>query len=278
MIPFGSDSNPQGPMSSYGVRPGKAAFQYDGPLWRQDLHMLFYTTTHEAITKVLPSPLEPNHDLPPICMAACWITDMRLADGRKHNYVGASLNPACRYKDTTGQYCSFEYIDGVNGDKTAGAEIILLVGQAFGCNKKLGNVTIHAYGDAHHISCERRGQRILDARYGNFTPASDMQGFFEDNPHIGAFLMAGRSLGVREVPKTDHSGYDIRSVVGMGHAMGGDVREFSIGEGSLDLRGSETDPVNILEVVEYGPAIRIEQYKGKEIWTEAEEIERLPTE
>ncbi len=274
MIPFGDDLNPQGPLSSYGVRPGPNAFNYEGPLWRQDLHILFYTTTHAAISQVLPSPLEPNYDLPAICMVVCWNTEMKLADGRNHNYTGVSLNPACRYKDVTGQSCTFEYIDGVNGDKTAGADAILLAGQNMGCNKKLGNVTISPYGDEHVLSCERRGKRILEARYGNFKPVDNIQEIFMKNPALAAVL-AGRSLGVREVPKPDYSGYDIRSVVAMGHAMG-DIKEIAVGDGSLLLEGLETDPVNLLKVVEYGPALRIKQYTGKEIWTGTEEIERLP--
>jgi hypothetical protein len=274
MISFGDDLNPRGALALYGVKPGPAAFKYDGPLWYQDLHILFYTTTHEAIASVLPEPLEPNYELPPICMVVSWRTEMKLADGRNHNYVGTSLNPACRFKDVAGQSCVFEYVDGINGDKTAGVEIVQAAGINMGCNKKLGNITLQPCGDEHVVSCERRGQKLIEARYRNFQHVDDISAVFAQNPALAAVL-AGRSLGVREVPKPDHSGFDIRSVVAMGHAMG-NISEISVGEGSLELGHSETDPVDLLEVVEYGPAIHMKQSTGKEVWSQTEELERLP--
>ncbi|MDE0951180.1 MAG: acetoacetate decarboxylase family protein [Halioglobus sp.] len=275
MTAFGDDLNPRGALSIYGAKPNDSAFQYEGPLWHQDLHILFYTTTHEAIAKVLPNPLEPNYDLPPVCMAVSWQTEMRLADGRNHNYVGISLNPACRFKEVSGQCCVFEYVDGIDGDKTAGAEIVQTIGINMGCNKKLGNITRKPDGNEHVMTCERRGQPLIEARFRNFKHVEDISPVFAENPALAAVL-AGRSLGVREIPKPNHNGFDIRSVVAMGHAMG-NISEISLGEGSLELWHGETDPVDLLEVVEYGPAIHMKQSTGSEVWTNTEELERLPT-
>ena len=96
--PFGTYFNPAGYMNVYGTRAGKMSMEYEGNFMETESYVAIFESTYEAIAKWLPAPLEPDRDIPPFVMFVYWDTDCAgFADGRRNQYRGCALLPACKY-------------------------------------------------------------------------------------------------------------------------------------------------------------------------------------
>ncbi len=289
--PFGTYFNPAGYMNVYGTRAGKKSMEYDGNFMEHETWAGCFESTYEAIAKWLPAPLEPDRDIPPLVMFVYWDTDFAgFGDGRRNCYRGAALLPACKYvgEDGTivkGNLCAVEYVDGVDGDKTAGAEMILAMGGNKGCNKKLGNFTVKKYGDGLKYTCERRGTTLITAEYGRCYPikpemASNAK---VDDPNVQAALdmMARPTLGLREVPNVDHRGYTARSIVELGSTWSPTSKIYYMASGGsckVTFGHLETDPLDLFapDGVTMHNVTHVIKDNPKSSWLGCKEVVKLP--
>ncbi len=289
--PFGTYFNPAGYMNVYGTRAGKKSLEYAGNFMETESYVAVFESTYEGIAKWLPSPLEPDRDLPPFVMFVYWDTDCAgFADGRRNQYRGCAFLPACKYDapDGTkvrGNLCAVEYVDGMDGDKTAGAEMILAMGGNKGCNKKLGNIIAKKWGDTAKFTCERRGTTLVTAEFSSARQitaamASEAKAATERDQQVLS-MMARPTLGLREVPTVDHRGYTARSIVELGSTFHPDNKIFYMAAGGtcrLKLGHLETDPLDLFapeEILIEGTNHVIKD-NPKTSWLGCKELVQLP--
>ena len=265
---FGTDLAPGGLSNLIGVRPGKC-FSYEGPAMPGMTYMILcFTTTHEAIKQVvLPWPLEPAPDLPPTCIVSFGVNpNNRGIDGRTVGYSMVMFSAIAQYKGTRG-IAGFEYIDGINGDKTVPGDLLTAWGIYFGMLKKLADIRVIPDGDELVVTCDRRGVRLvtLRFRFKEEIPA-------EQSPLLGAI---DKALTVREIPSVDFKGYVDRSVcvVDTGVQV---PNKIWAAEGSIELGHLELDPLDALKVVKLGPAFIYTIDVPKETFSEMYVLEKLP--
>jgi len=289
--PFGTYFNPAGYMNVYGTRAGKMSMEYEGNFMETESYVAIFESTYEAIAKWLPAPLEPDRDIPPFVMFVYWDTDCAgFADGRRNQYRGCALLPACKYvgEDGTvvkGNLCAVEYVDGIDGDKTAGAEMILAMGGNKGCNKKLGNIVAKKWGDSFKFTCERRGTVLVDAEFTSCKPVKPQMAseakVADAKAQAVLNMMARDTLGLREVPNVDHRGYTARSIVKLGSTYHPDNKIFYMAAGgtcNIKFGHLETDPVDLFapEGVSVGGVTHVIKDNPKTSWLGCEEVVKLP--
>jgi hypothetical protein len=84
---FGSDKNPSGLMKVYARRPGFAEPYSMNSYDDMEVTSVTFTTTHEAIKQILPPPLEPASDIPPMVAAVLLHAPVfRARDGENRPY------------------------------------------------------------------------------------------------------------------------------------------------------------------------------------------------
>jgi acetoacetate decarboxylase len=229
-------------------------YPYKGLMSRDTtLYMLTYTTTHEAIKKVLTPPLEPMLDMPPV--VTVWIghaRHWRWFNGKLSHYWEFGFFIPCRYKDYMGVTPMWTLMDSPTGDQTEGGELGMVSGrEVTGWMKSMGNVRIGGTGDQVHGTCDVRGVRII-----TFDIETPEEITTDQLPTSGV----DQFLFVKEIPNCNFTGYDVRKVIGMksGFLSRPDaVYNLRKGTGSVQYGHLETHPVDILEVVEPGPAYQL---------------------
>jgi acetoacetate decarboxylase len=247
MAEFNTDMYPSGMLWLYGRRPGTES-PYEGAFYRNvTLNFLSYTTTEDAIKKVLPPPLEPIPDTPPVIFA--WSGHARYHrgwNGKQHHYVELGFYLPCKYKNYKGLTNAFTYLDSPTGDKTEGGELGAIAGRELtGWMKRIGNVKHAGSGDQFHGTVDVRGIRLMTMDL-EFTEDVSL----EEMPTAGLEYF----LFVKEIPNCDFTGYDVRKVIGSKVDFFKNPFFLRKGAGTLQLGHLDTDPVDILKVVEIGPA------------------------
>jgi acetoacetate decarboxylase len=245
------DGVPSGMMAIFGRRPGTKS-SWTGPAFDETFYMINYLTRPEALRAALPYPLEPIPGGEPIATVALGHNrHYRLFDGKYSNYVEIGFFLPCQYtskdgKTYRGAHPLWFMMDGIDGDKTHGAEISVSgFREASGWMKHLGNVTLGGSGDQVHAFVEVRGVRVVTMDMHTTEPiqATDLP-----SPAATEYW-----LFVKEIPNCDFSGYDVRKVIA--RAAGGFsnpdvVSNLKRGTGTVQLEYLETHPVSRLEVLE----------------------------
>jgi hypothetical protein len=126
--------------------------------------------------------------------------------------------------------------------------------EGMGFPKKLANISIGMDGFEWEASAARRGTKLVEFR-GRFD--QPMQ------PGDLAIATGGPALLFREVLQGDFSGYLAREVWAHHMHYLGHPHLLRRGEATLKLAGIAHDPLDLLEVVEMGPAFEIVMDIGK---------------
>jgi acetoacetate decarboxylase len=245
------DGIPSGMTAIYGRRPGTKS-PWTGPAFDETFHMINYLTHPEALRAALPYPLEPIPDAEPIATIALGHNrHYRLFSGEYSNYVEIGFFLPCQYtskegKTYRGAHPLWFMMDGIDGDKTHGAEVSVSgFRETSGWMKHLGNVKFGGTGDQLHASVEVRGVRVatMDMITKERIEATDLP-----SPARTDYW-----LFVKEIPNCDFSGYDVRKVIAR-HAMGfsdpSNSTNLKRGTGTVELKYLESHPVSRLEVLE----------------------------
>jgi hypothetical protein len=132
------------------------------------------------------------------------------------------------------------------GDKTEGGELGAISGRELsGWMKRIGNVKFAGSGDQFRGTVDVRGIRVMTL---------DLE--FTEDISADQLPIAGfdQFLFVKEIPNCDFTGYDVRKVTGQRLDFFKKLYSVRKGVGSLQLGHIDTDLVDILKVVEPGPA------------------------
>ena len=198
-----------GTFNTVGVRPGNG-FSYDGPTMPHMVYFsLTFTSTYEVIERyILPPPLKADRDLPPTVRISYFINaDNRAYDGNRTPYQAVILNAAVRHREITG-FAGYEYVDGVDGDKTE-MDVMGSWSVYFGMLKKFADIRFRPIGiDEFEATVTRRGTRLVTMRLRGGPEMSEK----ELHAHNAFFAESGRSLTVREIPNADFTGLIEQSV------------------------------------------------------------------
>lgn len=254
---FNTDEFPSGMLSTYGRRPG-TEYPWKGHMFADNtVYQLTYTTTPEAIKKVLPPPLEPIPDMPPVITVFIGhCKHGRFFDGKYANYVEVGFFVPCQYKDYKGVHPMWIMMDTMSGDKTEGAELaVVTFRETSGWMKFIGNNKLGGTGDQIHFTCDVKGVRLitLDIETPEEITAADM------NKSYG-----GYRLFVKEIPNCNFTGYDVRKIIGRTGKSSNTMTNLKKGTGKISFGNLETHPMHILECVEPGPAYQLTFQTGYE--------------
>lgn len=269
-VVYGTDFCPAGTLNWFGVRPG-SAFQYEGPIMPGMTWMtVTFTTTYEALEQVIvPPPLKVCRDFPPTCSVSSFTNpnDVGL-DGRLAPYSGFIFLTPVEWKGTRG-LGGWEYVGSINAeDHTLMADLLIAYGQLFGMLKKLADIRYRPIGDEIVVTVDRRGVRLATLRIRQKEELPIEQGPF-------AAWGFDKMLTVREIPTVDFKGYVDRSVC-VAPTSGVGVKKVWAAEGSIEFGHDELDQLDILPVVEAGPAfIHVNDFP-KEAFSEMYVLEQLP--
>jgi acetoacetate decarboxylase len=253
MEKYNTDLNPSGMLSIYGRRPG-TPYPYSGPMTRdQTLYTLSYTTTQEAIKTMLPKPLEPIPDLPPVISAFyAFNKHFRGFSGRFGQYHEVGFFVPAQYKGVQGLHPMWILMDSPTGDKTDGCEEGMYIGREMGGWVKLmAKVKAGGTGNQLHVTADVRGVRLMTLDIE--TPEEIA---LEEVPFAGF----DNFIFVKEIPNCNFTGYDVRKVIGSKIDFlksKETIYNIRTGTGSVTLGHLESHPLDILEVVETGPAFQL---------------------
>jgi acetoacetate decarboxylase len=250
---FNTDMSPSGMLWLYGRRPG-APEPYSGLFYQNmTLSLLTIVSTPESIRKVLPPPLEPIPDMPPVLFAFTGNARFHRGwNGRGHSYIEMGFWVPCQYKAVKGITFVFTYLGNASGDLTEGGELGAISGrELMGYMKRIGNVKLGGSDYVVNGSVDVRGTRIMDLHM-----EFDEEVSFDQ---LGVDMSVLQNMiFVKEIPNCTFSGYDVRKVIcqKLGGFLGGAnfVRK---GTGSVKLGYLDTDPLNLIQVLNTGPAFQI---------------------
>lgn len=136
---LGTPKNPTGMMAAFGARPGAEERYKVNCCDNVKLGVVTFTTTREAIKQVLPPPLEPALDLPPMVAAILWdaADSFRSWDGINRPYQELGLRIPAKFENTIGLNLFHLYMDGPGGYAAC-----ICGREAFGTNKEIGSVQV----------------------------------------------------------------------------------------------------------------------------------------
>ena len=245
---YGSDKNPAGMLNIYGCRPGASTAAPDFQGFSNNYMNIFtYTTTHDAIARAIPEPLEPIREFPAMVSVVHLEQinggTMRAFDNRPKPYRELGTWVPVKFKDSYGVNIPFLYLDG------PGADIAVIAGrEVLGYPKALADILTVRDGNAFRSSVVRDG----------CTLAQMEMTVKEEIPVEGSlFADMGSAINVKEIPSVDFEGYDVRKVIEHSLSTGSKVHKVWNAEGTITLGGSTNDPVNMLEIVEMGPCFQV---------------------
>jgi len=245
---YGSDKNPAGMFNIYGRRPGALTAAPDFQAFYQNYMNIFtFTTTHEAIARAIPEPLEPIEEFPAVVsvvhLEQIGGGSMRAFDGRHKPYREVGTWLPVKYKDNYGVNIPFLYLDG------PGVDIAVIGGrEMLGYPKCIADIHSHRDGDEFASSVVRDGRTLFQMEMT----------VKEETPIEGSmFAEMGSTINVKEIPSVDFLGYDVRKVIEHKMGVGSKVMKIWNAEGSITLGATPNDPVNMLEMVEMGPCFQV---------------------
>lgn len=245
---YGSDTNPAGMFNIYGCKPGalQAAPEFQG-FSNNYMNIFTYTTTHEAIARAIPDPLEPIDEFPPVVSVVHLQQvdhgTMRAFDSRPKPYRELGFWVPVKYKDNYGVNIPFLYLDG------PGVDIAVIAGrEVLGHPKSIADILTVRDGDQFNSTVVRDGRMLAQM---------DMT-VKEETPVEGSlFADMGACLNVKEIPSADFEGYDVRKIIEHQMGEGSTTQKVWNAEGNITLGGTPNDPVNLLEIVEMGPCFQV---------------------
>ncbi|MFJ7078939.1 acetoacetate decarboxylase family protein [Streptomyces sp. NPDC098781] len=262
-----------GILNMTGVRPGQA-LRYDGPAMpRQVYFTLTFTSTHDAIEKlIVPPGLSVDRDLPPE-VQVLYFTNAgnRAYDGRVTPYQACMFMARVRHGDVRAR-AGWEYVDSIHGDKTE-MDMLGPWGVYFGMLKKMADIRFVPVGvNEFEVSVVRRGVRLVTMRLslGSELPASAIEAINAANTESEG------TLTVREIPNVNYSGFADRAVC-LAPSQGNTVtRAWSAGGGSIEFGHLELDPLDELPVLKVGDEAVFDLRSEKELFSEMRVLEGLP--
>lgn len=262
-----------GILNMTGVRPGEA-LRYDGPAMpRQVYFTLTFTSTHDAIEKlIVPPGLKVDRDLPPE-VQVLYFTNAgnRGYDGRVTPYQACMFMARARHGDVRAR-AGWEYVDSIHGDKTE-MDMLGPWGVYFGMLKKTADIRFVPVGvNEFEVSVVRRGVRLVTMRLslGGELSASAVDAINAAN------AQSGGTLTVREVPNVNYSGFTDRAVC-LAPSEGNTVtRAWSANGGSIAFGHLDLDPLDELPVLAVSGEAVFDLRSEKELFSEMRVLEDLP--
>lgn len=239
---FGGDKNPSGMMAAFGARPGAEERYKANCCDNVKLAMVTFTTTRQAIKQVLPYPLQPALDVPPTVAALLWDASdsFRGWDGVNRPYQELGLWLPAKFRDVIGLHLFHLYMDGPGGYAAA-----ICGREAFGTTKELGTVQVVHDGDVVRCTAGQLGVPRI-------TITADCP--HDVPPGESPLALTANALFVKEIPNCTFTGYDVRKVISASWGFFGQMtKSIKTGTGTISLGA----PLDVLEVVQMGPAYRI---------------------
>lgn len=235
--------------NAYGWRPGEQPKRPRSNACEDARFMMCaYTSTHEAVGRVLPAPLEPGPD----ALVAVTVADYPFAwtmDGVNRPYIEVIFFVQCMYQREVGVTIPFIYIGSRTGDLTDGCETPIYLGrELFGFPKKLANISINRDGQEWVATMRRRRVDLLKFRANFDAPV-------ERDALPTAAL--GRIFLVKEIGAADLRSYDVRKVLALSSDWLREPKSALRGSATVELGHLDEDPLDVLEVVRPGFALEM---------------------
>ena len=237
---YGSDKNPSGMMKVYGCRPG--FLEPYGKNCYDDMAVtsVTFTTTHKSIQQILPPPLEPDRDNPPVVAAVLLEANVfRALNGENVPYWELGLWMPAKFRGVTGMHTSHLYIDGPGGFASC-----LLGRDINGIPKE--TASIERVWNDHQVNASAVQLGVQRIAISANCP---------DEATDAASLMSAMTtvLNVKEIPNCTFTGYDVRKVIACDWDFLGKPKSARVGTGTVTLGA----PFDMIDIVEIGPAYHV---------------------